>query len=141
MRLRLTDLGSVFFGFSMRRVAPPMKALADFLLFCGKFARAFSVPREALAKWGDGRKGVKNMEIFKYLSNYSTAEILGVLPTVSELEAHFPHKSGCGGNLPLTAVSDFVFVESGDPRVGSIGVRSYFLRCDECHVQREYRAK
>lgn len=67
-------------------------------------------------------------------------ETFALLPTMEELELRFPHSKGCGGS-PLTTTSELTMVSMDDPRVGSVGVRSYFLRCDECHVQREYRAK
>lgn len=79
------------------------------------------------------------MEIFRYLSDLSNAEIVGILPTIEDLKASFPHKNGCSGVQPFEQIAKPV--SFGDPRVGSMGVQALYLRCCECNVQREFRAK
>jgi len=66
-------------------------------------------------------------------------ETFALLPTMYELKLRFPHAKGCSGKGTLTTESEIVMVSSGDPRVGSIGVRSYYLNCSECKTKRTYR--
>ena len=60
------------------------------------------------------------------------------LKTFKELSANFPHERGCGKSEELTQVIENTQLDMGDPRIGSVTVKSYFLRCDECHVKREH---
>lgn len=91
-----------------------------------------------------GRFFVGNEVIFmkelSYFLRYAR-ETFALLPTKEERELIFLHADGCSRSLPLVDASELVSVASGDPRVGSIGVRSYFLRCDECKIKRTYRAR
>lgn len=66
-------------------------------------------------------------------------ETFALLPTQEELLLRFPHKNGCVGTSPFTKTTEFVGISSGEPWIGSVFMRSYFLQCDECHVKREYR--
>jgi hypothetical protein len=84
-------------------------------------------------------KKVKNMKELNYLLRYAR-ETFALLPMQEELEIRFPHIDDCSRKKPLAAVSELTYIGTNDPRVGAVGVRSYFLRCDECHTKREYRA-
>ncbi len=80
------------------------------------------------------------MKEVDYLLRYAS-EIFALLPTGEKLESGFPHANGCSGGGPLTSTSELIRVGSLDPQEGAVGVRSYFLRCGECKIKREYRAK
>lgn len=79
------------------------------------------------------------MKELDYMLRYAH-ETFALLPTREERESMFPHADGCSRSGSLVAGSELVSIGTDDPRVGSIGVRSYFLRCDECKTKREYRA-
>jgi len=66
-------------------------------------------------------------------------ETFALLPTQEKLGLGFPHTKGCNRSVPLVASSEIEMVSIGEPRVGSLGVLSYFLRCDECNTKREFR--
>jgi hypothetical protein len=75
------------------------------------------------------------MEIFKQLEGKENTG----LPSKEELRLAFPHAEGCSKTEKLVAGFRFINVSSGDPRVGTLSVRSYFLRCDRCDIEKEYQ--
>lgn len=79
------------------------------------------------------------MKELSYLLHYAR-ETFALLPTREELELRFPHTDGCSRTNGLAASNELIPVATGDPRVGSVGIRSYFLSCGECQTKRTYRA-
>ena len=61
-------------------------------------------------------------------------------PTLENLQSNFPHKKGCSQSIPLisTERSD-TFPGSGfEP---SIRITASFLKCDECHEEKQYKSE
>ena len=61
------------------------------------------------------------------------------LRTMEELQSSFPHKKGCSLSQSLESTNRLIFIPgSGGFDIG-VHVRAYFLSCDECHTEQEFK--